>query len=223
MVFKIGKKSTTNIKDKDLITIRKEPSYNQQIYIVVDKSRDTQVLAIEDNNCFSFDLLQTLIFNNVTLSCKSAFLTLEINPILETNTFWDFVKSNKKSIKEFVFTVHSQNMSVNNKNAAELIQSLRADSGAETASLNLQASSNSSLNIDDNNPDFIAMSDLTTEGIASSNITAYDDNGKIEFNSKLDKSIRSVRSSNLDSCMKDNQKFSNELSELIQKLRKYVV
>lgn len=49
------------------------------------------------------------------------------------------------------------------------------------------------------------MSDLTTEGIASSNITAYDDNGKIEFNSKLDKSIRSVRSSNLDSCMKDNQ------------------
>ena len=223
LVFKIGKKSTTNIKDKDLITIRKEPSYNQQIYIVVDKSRDTQVLAIEDNNCFSFDLLQTLIFNNVTLSCKSAFLTLEINPILETNTFWDFVKSNKKSIKEFVFTVHSQNMSVNNKNAAELIQSLRADSGAETASLNLQASSNSSLNIDDNNPDFIAMSDLTTEGIASSNITAYDDNGKIEFNSKLDKSIRSVRSSNLDSCMKDNQKFSNEFSELIQKLRKYVV
>jgi hypothetical protein len=223
LVFKIGKKSTTNIKDKDLITIRKEPSYNQQIYIVVDKSRDTQVLAIEDNNCFSFDLLQTLIFNNVTLSCKSAFLTLEINPILETNTFWDFVKSNKKSIKEFVFTVHSQNMSVNNKNAAELIQSLRADSGAETASLNLQASSNSSLNIDDNNPDFIAMSDLTTEGIASSNITAYDDNGKIEFNSKLDKSIRSVRSSNLDLCMKDNQKFSNELSELIQKLRKYVV
>lgn len=114
-------------------------------------------------------------------------------------------------------------MSVNNKNAAELIQSLRADSGAETASLNLKASSNSSLNIDDNNPDFIAMSDLTTEGIASSNITAYDDNGQIEFNSKLDKSIRSVRCSNLDLCMKDNQKFSNELSELILKLRKYVV
>lgn len=223
LVFKIGKQSTTNIKNEDLKTIRKEPSYNQQIYIVVDKSRNTQVLAIEDSNYFSFDLLQDLIFKNVTLSCKSAFLTLEINPILETNTFWDFVKSNQKSIKEFVFTVHSQNMSVNNKNAAELIQSLRADSGAETASLNLKASSNSSLNIDDNNPDFIAMSDLTTEGIASSNITAYDNNGQIEFNSKLDKSIRSVRCSNLDLCMKDNQKFSNELSELILKLRKYVV
>lgn len=35
--------------------------------------------------------------------------------------------------------------------------------------------------------------------------------------------IRSVRCSNLDLCMKDNQKFSNELSELILKLRKYVV
>lgn len=31
------------------------------------------------------------------------------------------------------------------------------------------------------------------------------------------------RCSNLDLCMKDNQKFSNELSELILKLRKYVV
>lgn len=64
---------------------------------------------------------------------------------------------------------------------------------------------------------------IDERSFSSENMTAYDDNGQIEFNSKLDKSIRSVRCRNLDLCMKDNQKFSNELSELILKLRKYVV
>lgn len=154
-------KSVTMETDK--FTTKELENY-PKVYVVVLNNPYEQIIAIEKRttafpntqnaiNKLSFQLNRVLELHN---------LNVHINPIYDKKVFWDFIKG--KSIKKLEFNLITPNMSNISKALSDDLKNLAKTSNTSRTDLRLNASENTSLTIQQDNPIINDLLEYSSQG-----------------------------------------------------------
>lgn len=139
-----------------------QPSF----FMVVDNNPNTQIILLSKNSQAYPDMQSEQNKVQAILSgvLNKYYLKLSISPIYQESEFWNFISKYGDDIRKVKFELQTPNLADVSRHLGEWIKRSMKRSNADKASLEYEAPSNSSLNLEKDDPDISGMAAYASDG-----------------------------------------------------------